>query len=78
MTERQRLPNRRACETFDFESQGLKFTASFSRGADGTVQEIFMRNHKAQAWRASTRLTPVLFGPSRANTAFRLTCCAKP
>jgi hypothetical protein len=28
MTERRRLPNRRASATFDIESQGLKFTAT--------------------------------------------------
>lgn len=43
---RRRLPNRRPCETFDFESQGLRFTANFSRFADGTVSELFIRNHK--------------------------------
>jgi hypothetical protein len=46
---RERLPNRRASITFDFESQGLKFTATYSRGADGSVQEIFLRNHKASS-----------------------------
>lgn len=49
MTDRQRLPNRRASTSFDFESQGLKFTATYSRGADHTVQEIFLRNHKAES-----------------------------
>jgi hypothetical protein len=47
MTARQRLPNRRASQTFDFESQGLQFTASFSRFPDGSVSELFIRNHKA-------------------------------
>lgn len=49
MTARRRLPNRRACTTFDFESQGLKFTASFSRFADGSISELFIRNHKASS-----------------------------
>jgi hypothetical protein len=49
MSARRRLPNRRACSTFDFESQGLKFTASFSRFADGTISELFIRNHKASS-----------------------------
>ena len=31
MTERRRLSNRRSSETFDIESQGLKFTCSVSR-----------------------------------------------
>jgi hypothetical protein len=47
MTERRRLPNRRASVTFDIESQGLKFTVTASRFADGTVAEIFLQNHKA-------------------------------
>lgn len=47
MTERRRLPNRRASETFDIESQGLRFTASVSRFADGSLAEIFLQNHKA-------------------------------
>ncbi len=46
MTGRHRLPNRRASETFDFESQGMQFTASFSRFADGSIAEVFIRNHK--------------------------------
>jgi len=47
MTERRRLPNRRASETFKIESQNLTFTATVSRGTDGSVQEIFLQNHKA-------------------------------
>ncbi len=47
MTDRRRLPNRRRSETFDLESQGLKFTATISRFADGTLGEIFLCNHKA-------------------------------
>ena len=47
MPERHRLPNRRASTTFDVESQGLKFTATVSRFADGSVAEIFLQNHKA-------------------------------
>jgi len=46
---RQRLPNRRFTESFDFIAQNMKFTASFSRGDDGSVLEIFLRNHKADS-----------------------------
>ena len=28
---------------------GTKFTATYSRGADGTVQEIFLTNYRAQS-----------------------------
>ena len=44
---RRRLPERRASETFDFESEGLKFTATVSRFDDGALGEIFLSNHKA-------------------------------
>ncbi len=47
MSERQRLPNRRASITFGVEAQGLKFTATASRRADGSLAEIFLQNHKA-------------------------------
>jgi hypothetical protein len=47
MTARLRLPNRRASMFFDFESMGMKFTASISRDADGNVAELFVDNHKA-------------------------------
>jgi hypothetical protein len=47
MSERTRLPNRRASTIFGFESMGLKFTASISRSADGRILELFCDNHKA-------------------------------
>jgi hypothetical protein len=47
MTERRRLSNRRACETFSFELAGLRFTATISRFDDGRIGELFLNNHKA-------------------------------
>jgi hypothetical protein len=47
MSQRTRLRNRRASETFELHAQGLKFTCSISRFADGTLAEIFLQNHKA-------------------------------
>jgi hypothetical protein len=47
MTERLRLPDRRACTSFDYESQGLLHTASYSCFPDGSIAELFIRNHKA-------------------------------
>ena len=47
MSERRRLPNRRASETFEIESQGLRFTATISRYSDGSLAETFLQNHKA-------------------------------
>ena len=43
MSERQRLPNRRASTTFQFELHGLRYTTSFSCFADGRVAEIFLQ-----------------------------------
>ena len=47
MTGRQRLPNRRVSESFSLECAGLRYTATISRFADGTLAEIFLSNHKA-------------------------------
>jgi hypothetical protein len=47
MSERRRLPNRRASESFTFEVNGLRFTATISRFADGRIGELFLNNHKA-------------------------------
>lgn len=44
---RERLPNRRASESFSFEANGLRFTATVSRFDDGRVAELFLSNHKA-------------------------------
>jgi hypothetical protein len=43
----ERLPNRRLCESFSFELNGLKFTASIGRFDDGRIAEVFLNNHKA-------------------------------
>jgi hypothetical protein len=44
---RQRLPNRRASENLTFELDGLRFTATVSRFADGRIAELFLNNHKS-------------------------------
>jgi hypothetical protein len=44
---RERLPNRRASETFNLECNGLRYTATIGRFADGRLAEIFLTNHKA-------------------------------
>ena len=44
---RHRLPNRRSSESFTFELDGLRFTATVSRFPDGRVAEVFLNNHKA-------------------------------
>jgi hypothetical protein len=47
MSTRTRLPNRRACEHFNFECNGLRYTASIGRFADDQLAEIFISNSKA-------------------------------
>lgn len=47
MTDRQRLPNRRASETFSFRWLSMNFTATVSRFDSGDLAEIFLENHQA-------------------------------
>jgi hypothetical protein len=44
---RQRLPNRRACESFEFCHNGLVFTASAGFFEDGHLGELFLSSHKS-------------------------------
>ena len=46
MSARNRLPHRRGSINFDVESQGLRFTVTASRFADGALGEVFIVNHK--------------------------------
>jgi hypothetical protein len=43
---RERLRNRRNHLLFDFESMGMRCTASASRYDDGRLAELFLDNHK--------------------------------
>jgi hypothetical protein len=49
MTERARLPNRRASTSFSFEVGGLRYTCTVSRFADGRIGELFLSNHKSNS-----------------------------
>lgn len=49
MTSRRRLPDRRGAETFRFEHEGLRYTASVGRFEDGDLGEIFLDCGKAGA-----------------------------
>jgi len=42
VTARERLPDRRRCETLDFEHGGHRFSLTFSRYNDGRPAEIFL------------------------------------
>jgi hypothetical protein len=43
---RGRLPNRRRCESFEFDHAGLRFTATAGFYRDGRVAEIFISSSK--------------------------------
>jgi hypothetical protein len=43
---RQRLKDRRACESFELEVGGQHFTVTVGRYADGTIGEIFLQSRK--------------------------------
>jgi hypothetical protein len=47
--KRERLPNLRLSETFDFEFAGLRYTCTVGRFRDGRIAEIFLGNHKANS-----------------------------
>jgi ribonucleoside-diphosphate reductase alpha chain len=49
MTARERLPNRRRSEVFDFvcPGDGLRYTATLSFYGDGRPAEVFVGNHKS-------------------------------
>jgi hypothetical protein len=46
-TPRERLPNRRASEVFQFRHEGHSYTASVSRFPDGRPAEVFLDTAKA-------------------------------
>jgi len=46
MTARLRLPNRRACESFEFRHNGFAFTASAGFFEDRHLGELFLSSHK--------------------------------
>ena len=47
--QRQRLPNRRASETFAVECAGLSYVATISRFNDERIAELFLTNHRADS-----------------------------
>jgi hypothetical protein len=46
MSVRERLPNRRACESFSFMHGAMNYVASIGRYDHGGLAEIFLTNHK--------------------------------
>ena len=49
MTERKRLPNRRAAESFNLEAGGLRYSCTVGRFPDGRLGEVFLNNHKSNS-----------------------------
>jgi hypothetical protein len=47
MSERERLPNRRASQQINFERNSLRYTAIASFFPDGRLAEIFLSHRKA-------------------------------
>ncbi len=43
---RERLPNRRAAESFNVEDGSLIYSCTFGRFSDGRVGEVFLQSHK--------------------------------
>jgi hypothetical protein len=46
MSERERPPNRRAAEKFDFEHNGRPWTLTVGRSGDGRIAEVFLNASK--------------------------------
>ena len=44
---RERLPDRRPCETFEFDHRGIAYTASIGLYPDGRIAEAFIDGPKA-------------------------------
>ena len=49
MSARERLPNRRAAETFELEVAGLRYICTVGRFSDGSIGELFLTNHKSNS-----------------------------
>src|SRR5262249_42691590 len=49
MTACERLPDKRVSLSINFELDGLKYTATVSRYADGRIGELLLNNHKSNS-----------------------------
>jgi hypothetical protein len=49
MNTRNRLSNRRLAESFEFEVDVLRYTATLGRFPDGTIGELFLNNHRSNS-----------------------------
>jgi hypothetical protein len=70
MNGREKLPQRRRCESFDFEHAGLKFTLTLSRFHDGRIAEIFI-----SSWRPGSMIEAIARDAAiTASLAFQYGC----
>lgn len=46
MSERERLANRRPCESYDIRHSGVDFTVSHGLYPDGRIAEVFLSSNK--------------------------------
>jgi hypothetical protein len=81
MTDRLRLPNRRASESFDLRCGGLRYVATVSRFPDGGLAEIFLTNGKAGSQADANAAIPRSwlrshFSIKCPSTPFAKLCCA--
>jgi hypothetical protein len=69
MTLRQRLPNRRASETFAFRWAGMDFVATVSRFENGELAEVFLSNGKINTDSNTVARDSAVVARSPCNTA---------
>jgi hypothetical protein len=70
MSEREKLPQRRRRESFDFEHAGLKLTLTLSRIHDGRVAELFI-----SSWRPGCAIEAIARDAAiTASLAFQYGC----
>ena len=70
MTNRRRLPDRRASENFALECDGLRISRDpFHASPIGRLAEIFLSHHKAEAPRTLPPVMPRLPAALRCNSA---------
>ena len=78
MTARERLPNRRASESFTFECGGLRYHATVSYFADGRIGEVFITNIKPSSQSDVNARDAAVAASLALHSAVRSTCCGKP
>src|SRR5262245_60762730 len=66
---RARLPNRRACTTFDFACTNLCYTCTYSCDASAKITELSLGNRKSDSVADTSRATPLLCARSPCSTA---------